>query len=64
MDADAKAVAALTILLATCETCLEAFRASARPIDSRLLTELESLIQRVRREIDTLGLDTPAGAEG
>jgi hypothetical protein len=47
-------VAMLTILLATCETSLQAFRAAENPVDAELVEDLERMVERTRRELDTL----------
>lgn len=44
----------LTILLATCETALQAFRAADNPIDTELLADLERMVGRTRTELETL----------
>jgi hypothetical protein len=44
----------LTILLATCETSLEAFQAAGNPVDAELVQDLERMIERTRRELDAL----------
>ena len=44
----------LTILLATCETSLEMFKAADHPIDTSLVAELEKLVEHTRRELTTL----------
>ena len=47
----------LTILLATCETALQAFRAADNPIDAELLADLERMVTRTRAELETLALN-------
>jgi hypothetical protein len=44
----------LRILLATCETALDAFLAADNPVDSEFVAELERITQRTREEIDAL----------
>lgn len=44
----------LTILLATCETALQAFQAADNPVDSQLVQELEQMVERTRRELEEL----------
>jgi hypothetical protein len=44
----------LAILLATCETTLQAFRAAENPLDAELTQDLERVIERTRRELDVL----------
>lgn len=44
----------LRILLATCETALDAFRAADNPIDARFVAELEQITDRTRRELTAL----------
>ena len=43
--------ALLTILIATGEKAIEAFHASANPVDSDFLVELERIIERSRKEL-------------
>jgi hypothetical protein len=42
----------LRILLATCETALDAFRAADNPVDAGFVTDLERISERTRRELD------------
>lgn len=44
----------LTILLATCETSLQAFRAADNPIDGELVEDLERMVVRTRQELEAL----------
>ncbi len=44
----------LAILLATCETTLQAFRAASNPVDAELVADLERMIERTRRELAAL----------
>lgn len=44
----------LTILLATCETALQAFTATDNPIDAGLVADLERMVARTRRELEAL----------
>ena len=44
----------LTILVATCETTLEAFRAGGNPVDAGLVEDLERMVERARRELEKL----------
>jgi hypothetical protein len=46
--------ALLTILIATGEKTIEAFQASANPVDSDVLVELERIIERSRKELAVL----------
>jgi hypothetical protein len=41
----------LRILLATCETVLDAFRAADNPADSEFVAELERITERTRQEL-------------
>jgi hypothetical protein len=41
----------LRILLATCETALNAFRAADNPIDEEFVAELQRIAERTRREL-------------
>jgi hypothetical protein len=47
-------VSMLTILLAACETALNAFRAADNPIDVQLLEDLERMVERTRTELAAL----------
>ena len=49
-----KEAAMLAILLATCETTLQAFQATDNPLDAELRQDLERVIERTRRELDAL----------
>jgi hypothetical protein len=51
---NSQAKALLTILIATGEKAIEAFRASANPVDADFLMELERIIGRSRKELDLL----------
>jgi hypothetical protein len=44
----------LRILLATCETALDAFRAADSPIDTEFVVELERIAERTRQELAAL----------
>ena len=44
----------LTILLATCETTLQAFKAADNPIDVELVQDLERVVERTRRELEAM----------
>jgi hypothetical protein len=50
----------LTILIATGEKAVEAFQASANPVDSDFLVELERVIERSRKELSALTRDSAA----
>ena len=54
MPAQSKEAAMLTILLATCETALQAFQAADNPVDSELMADLERIVERTRAKLDTL----------
>ena len=47
-------IAMLTLLLATCETCLRAFRAANNSVDEQLVHDLERMVERTTRELDVL----------
>ena len=47
-------MALLRILIATGETTIEAFHASANPVDEEFVTELERIVQRSRDELAVL----------
>jgi hypothetical protein len=44
----------LTILLATCETSLQAFKAADNAVDAELVADLEKMVARTRRELEQL----------
>lgn len=44
----------LRILLATCETALDAFRAADNQVDAAFVAELERITQRTRQELAAL----------
>lgn len=44
----------LRILLATCETALDAFRAADNPIDAEFVADLERITERTRQELAAL----------
>lgn len=44
----------LTILLATCETTLQAFAAADNALDEELRRDLEQVVERTRRELQAL----------
>lgn len=44
----------LRILLATCETALDAFRAADNPIDTEFVADLERITERTRQELAAL----------
>ena len=44
----------LTILLATCETALRAFRATDSSVDRELVADLEKMVARTRQELQAL----------
>jgi hypothetical protein len=44
----------LRILLATCETALDTFRAAGNPIDEEFVAELQRITERTRRELVAL----------
>jgi hypothetical protein len=54
MHSQPREVAMLTILLATCETALQAFRAADNAIDAQLVADLEKVVARTRVELDAL----------
>jgi hypothetical protein len=49
-----KEIAMLTILLATCETTLQAFAAADNRLDDEFAQELERVVERTRRELKAL----------
>ena len=44
----------LTILLATCETALQALTAAGNLIDAGLVKDLEKMVARTRQELEAL----------
>ena len=44
----------LTILVATCETSLQAFKAADNAVDAELVADLEKMVARTRRELEEL----------
>lgn len=44
----------LRILLATCQTALDAFRAADNPVDMEFVADLERITERTRRELAAL----------
>jgi hypothetical protein len=44
----------LRILLATCETTLDAFRAAHNPPDADFVADLQRITERTRAELDEL----------
>ena len=44
----------LTILIAACENAIEAFHASANPVDGDFLMDLERVVERSRKELTAL----------
>ena len=54
MFEDPQLVAILTLLLATCEHSLEAFRAADNSVDAQLVLDLEKMVERTRRELEAL----------
>lgn len=49
-------IAMLKILLATCETALDAFRAADNPVDVGFVAELEQITERTREELTVLAI--------
>jgi hypothetical protein len=60
----AKALAMLRILYGACATALDAFRAADNPVDQQLVSDLETMVERTKREIERLSeyLAKPAGS--
>lgn len=54
MTANEQHASMLRILLATCETALDAFRAADNPIDTEFVADLERITQRTRQELAAL----------
>ena len=51
---DSQEKALLAILIATGEKTIEAFHATANPVDTEFLAELERIIERSRQELAAL----------
>ena len=47
-------LAILRILYGACATALEAFRAADNPVDDQLVTDLETMLERTKGEIERL----------
>jgi hypothetical protein len=56
-------VAMLTILLATCKTSLQTFKAADNAIDAELVADLERMVARTGRELDVLMRTEPSDAD-
>jgi len=54
MVSDTQKRSMLTILLATCETTLDAFNAADNELDRELVADLERVIERTRGELEAL----------
>ena len=54
MSPQSQEVAMLAILLATCETALQAFTAADNLVDAGLVADLEKMVARTRQELDAL----------
>jgi hypothetical protein len=44
----------LRILYGACSAALDAFRAADNPVDSQLVIDLETMVERTRGELDRL----------
>jgi hypothetical protein len=53
----------LTILLATCKTSLQTFKAADNAIDAELVADLERMVARTGRELDVLMRTEPSDAD-
>ena len=47
-------LAMLRILYGACSAALDAFRAADNPVDERLVIDLETMVERTKREIERL----------
>jgi hypothetical protein len=56
---DKQEIALLTILIACGEKAIEAFEASANPVDEEFLAELQRVIERSRKELTALAEGVP-----
>jgi len=54
MATETQEIALLRILIASGEKAIEAFQASANPVDVEFLTDLERIITRSREELSAL----------
>ena len=54
MAGQSKEAAMLTILLATCETALQSFKAADNPVGAELIADLERMVERTRAELEAL----------
>jgi hypothetical protein len=54
MSAQGKEAAMLRILLATCQTAIDAFQAANNPVDQELLIDLQNMVERTRRELERI----------
>jgi hypothetical protein len=54
MVSDTQKRSMLTILLAACETTLDAFHAADNELDRELVADLERVIERTRGELEAL----------
>ena len=54
MADETKAVAMLTLLLATCEQTLSTLQAADNPVDRPLVSDLEQMVERTRAELEKL----------
>ena len=60
-DADPQQqIAMLTILLATCETCLREFKAANHSVDEQLVADLERMVERTNGALDALVARNPS----
>jgi hypothetical protein len=62
ISADRRELALLCILIATGEKTIEAFQASANPVDEEFLADLERIIERSRQEFAVLTNTKSLGA--
>lgn len=59
MSEQPRYVAMLTILLATCENALQAFKAADNPVAAELIADLERVVARTRKELEALRPSAP-----
>lgn len=57
-------VSMLRILHAACSTALDAFHAADNPVDSKLVADLETMVERTRVELERLVNRSPETASG
>jgi hypothetical protein len=54
MEDPGRHIAMLRILYGACSAALDAFRAADNPVDSQLVLDLETMVERTRNELERL----------